>query len=220
MSRGTNDTAGTIFLRIADGKIVETVEQGTEGAVKRVTKPSDEHPNGREVWERRDGYVDGIITSMYHTEREYKGEKIVELVIRLRDKDEHYALKTNAGNRYWVGIMTRLPNVNLQKSVRFAPYDFEGKDEAGGTKRVIGINLFQGDRKIDPAWNKTNPGDLPQGKKVRVNGKDVWDFEERDTYLMRVFAELVSQLNTGDMAVGGANDATPASVDDNDGLPF
>lgn len=224
MSRGSGDQQeGVIYLRIADGKIVEGVEAGTEGAVKRITKPSDEHPNGREVWERRDGYVDGLITSMYHTEREYKGEKITELVIRLRDVDEHYSLKVNKGNRYWVGIMSRLPNVNLQKPVRFSPYDFEGNDEAGGKRRIIGINLFQGSVKIDPAWNKTNPGELPQGKQVRVNGKDVWDFEERDNYLVRVFAEICDQMKTGDMAVGGTNEPpvtnAPAKSADDD-LPF
>jgi hypothetical protein len=213
MARGSNDQqAGVIYLRIADGKVIETVEPNAPGAVKRTTKPSDEHPQGKEVWERRDGYVDGVITSMFHTEREYKGEKITELVIRLRDTDEHYSLKVNKGNRYWVGIMKRLPNVNFQKPVRFSPYDFEGKDEKTGAKRpVIGINMFQGGQKVGPAWSKTNPGDIPQGKQVRVNGKDVWDFEERDAYLMRVFAELQDQLQTGDMAMGGTAEAAPSA---------
>ena len=216
MARGTNDQqTGVIFLRIADGKIIETVDAGTEGAVKRTTKPSDEHPQGREVWERRDGYVDGVITSMFHTEREYKGDKITELTIRLRDVDEHYSLKVNKGNRYWVGIMSRLPNVNFQKPIRFAPYDFEGKDDAtGGKRQVIGINLYQNGEKVDPAWSKTNPGDLPQGKKVRVNGKDVWDFEERDAYLLKVFADIADQLRTGDMAMEGANTPPPVGIND------
>jgi hypothetical protein len=69
MARGSFDEQGRpIYLRIAEGKIVETVEDGAPGAVKRTTK------NGREVWERRDGYVDGLITSMYHKEREYNGD--------------------------------------------------------------------------------------------------------------------------------------------------
>ncbi|HMZ49712.1 MAG TPA: hypothetical protein PLP28_12100, partial [Flavobacteriales bacterium] len=44
---------------------------------------------------------------------------------------------------------------------------------------------------------------------VRVNGKDVWDFEARDAYLLAVFAELNDQLKTGDMAMGGVNDEHP-----------
>jgi hypothetical protein len=148
--------------------------------------------------------------------------------------------KVNKGNRYWVGILSRLPNVNFQKSVQFRPYDFEGKDEHGGTRRIIGINLFQNGEKIDPAWSKTSPGDLPQGKQVRVNGKDVWDFEARDNYLLNVFSELAEQLRTGDMAMGGtsedaaqtanvtsdppANYKAPQHIPDNDdgsdSLPF
>ena len=206
MARGSFDEQGRpIYLRIAEGKIVETVEDGAPGAVKRTTK------NGREVWERRDGYVDGLITSMYHKEREYNGEVMHSLVIRLRDKDEHYSLEVTRGSRYWVGILMRLPKVNFQRPVRFAPYDFDGKDDAGGLRKIIGINMSQDGEKIDPAWSKTSPGDLPQGKQVRVNGKDVWDFEARDAYLLAVFAELNDQLKTGDMAMGGVNDAHPTA---------
>lgn len=217
MARGTfEDNGKPVYLRIAEGKIVETVEEGTPGAVKRTTK------NGKEVWERRDGYVDGLITSMYNKEREYNGEVMHSLVIRLRDKDEHYSLEVNKGSRYWVGILTRLPNVNLQKPVRFSPYDFEGKDDKGGMRKVIGINLYQGDQKIDPAWSKTNPGDLPQGKQVRVNGKDVWDFEARDQFLDRMFAEINDQLRTGDIAMGGEHGepVEHAQTDDESDLSF
>lgn len=194
---------------------METVEDGTPGAIKRTTK------TGKEVWERRDGYVDGVITSMFNKEREYNGEVTRSLVIRLRDKDEHYSLEVTQGSRYWVGILMRLPNINFQKPVRFAPYDFDGSDDKGGTRKVIGINLYQNGEKIDPAWTKTNPGDLPQGKQVRVNSKDVWDFEARDAYLLKVFAELNDQLKTGDMVMGGANDE-PAHIqgDDESSLPF
>jgi|JI10StandDraft_1071094.scaffolds.fasta_scaffold267464_2 hypothetical protein len=219
MARGTFEDGGKpIYLRIAEGKIVETVEEGAPGAVKRTTK------SGKEVWERRDGYVDGVITSMFHKEREYNGEVMHSLVIRLRDKDEHYSLEVTRGSRYWVGILMRLPNVNMQKTVRFSPYDFEGKDDKGGMRKIIGINLYQNEQKIDPAWSKTNPGELPMGKQVRVNGKDVWDFEDRDAFLMNVFAEINDQLKTGDIAMGGEQNEPVAHADANepedDGLPF
>lgn len=230
MARGSDDKqTGLIYLRIAGGKIVETVEPDTFGAVMRMTKPTEEYPNGREVWERRDGYVDGVITSMYHKDKEYKGETVAELHVRLSDGAERYCLQVNKGNRYWVGIMMRLPNINFQRSVRFSPYDFEGKDEAtGGKKQVVGINLFQNGVKIAPAWTKDQPGDLPLGRKVRVNGKDVWDFEERDAYLMRVFLELQNQLEIGDQVLGGdvppdikpTLTSAPAKQDEDDDLPF
>jgi hypothetical protein len=224
MARGSFDDNGKpVYLRVAEGKIVETVTEGVPGAVHRTTK------NGKEVWERRDDYVDGIITSMYHKEREYNGEVMHSLIIRLRDKDEHYSLEVSRGSRYWVGIMMRLPNLTMEKPVRFAPYDFDGKDDVGALKKIIGINLFQAGVKIDPKWTKTTPGDLPQGKKVRVNGKDVWDFEDRDAYLLRIFAEITDQMRMGDEAIGGVaetNDPQPKYVrpdqipDEDTSIPF
>lgn len=229
MARGQHNEQGApVFLRIAEGKIVESVNEGQPGAIKRTTKPSDEHPNGREVWERRDDYVDGVITSLYRKERDFKGETMRSIVIRLRDKDEHYQVELNEGNRYWASFLLRLPNVNMGKSIRISPYDFNDKEG----RRVIGLNLFQDGKKVDPKWTKTDPGDLPQGRQVRVNGKDVWDFEARDRYLIAVMEEIADQLRVGDTAVGGgggesvtsdpsAKYAPPGQVADNDDdLPF
>ncbi len=162
MARGSNSNDGSaIYLRIADGMIVEQVEEGTANAVSRTTKPSDEHPNGRTVWERRDQYVEGVIISMFRKEREYKGEVMNSLAIRLKDVGETYQLEMNEGNRYWSSFMLRLPNLDLTKGVRFAPYDFTDKEG----RRVIGMNLIQGNAKVQPKWTKDNPGDLPQGRK-------------------------------------------------------
>ena len=67
---------------------------------------------------------------------------------------------------------------------------------------------------------------------MRVNGKDIWDFEERDAYLMKVFVDLQDQLTQGDMAMGGAPEQsvpsapsarpTPVPLEDmpDDDLPF
>jgi len=216
MARGSNSNDGSaIYLRIADGMIVEQVEEGTANAVSRTTKPSDEHPNGRTVWERRDQYVEGVIISMFRKEREYKGEVMNSLAIRLKDVGETYQLEMNEGNRYWSSFMLRLPNLDLTKGVRFAPYDFTDKEG----RRVIGMNLIQGNVKVQPKWTKDNPGDLPQGRKVRVNGKDVWDFEDRDKHLISVMQKLAEKLRSADTAIEGAK-GEPVVASDDDDLPF
>ncbi len=216
MARGSNNNEGSaVYLRIADGMIVEQVEQGTAGAVARTTKPTDEHPNGRTVWERRDQYVEGMIISMFRKEREYKGEKINSLAIRLKDVDEVYQLELNEGNRYWSSFMLRLPNLDLGRSVRFAPYDFTDKEG----RRVVGMNLLQGLSKVQPKWTKDAPGDLPQGRKVRVNGKDVWDFEDRDKHLLAVMQKIADKMRSADTAIEGAKHE-PVLASDEDDLPF
>lgn len=231
MSRGTTQEQGRpIYLRIAGGKIVETVTEDTPGAVQRTNK------NGKVVYEQIDGYVDGIATSMYHRDHALPtGEIVQELIVRLRDKDEHYHLSIKRGSRYWSELLLRLPNIDLSKPFRIAPYDFMGKDEkTGGERRVIGLNIYQGGDKVDPKWTKTNPGDLPQGVQVQkpggspvlVNGRPLWDFSARDEYLLKIFSEIVSQMQWGDHAVGGTNDTAPtgtppAPIDGaEDDLPF
>lgn len=216
MARGTNNNGGSaIYLRIADGMVVEQVEEGKEGAISRTTKPSDEHPNGRTVWERRDKFVEGVVISMFRKEREYKGEVMNSLAIRLKDGGEVYQIDLNEGNRYWSSFMLRLPNLDLSKSVRLLPYDFTDKEG----RRVVGMNLMQGSDKVQPKWTKDSPGDLPQGRKVRVNGKDVWDFEDRDQYLLKVMQSIASKLQAADTAIEGGKDE-PVVVSDEDDLPF
>jgi hypothetical protein len=216
MARGTNNNGGSaIYLRIADGMVVEQVEEGKGGAISRTTKPSDEHPNGRTVWERRDKFVEGVVISMFRKEREYKGEVMNSLAIRLKDGGEVYQIDLNEGNRYWSSFMLRLPNLDLSKSVRLLPYDFTDKEG----RRVVGMNLMQGSDKVQPKWTKDSPGDLPQGRKVRVNGKDVWDFEDRDQYLLKVMQSIASKLQAADTAIEGGKD-DPVVVSDEDDLPF
>jgi hypothetical protein len=216
MARGTDNKGGSaIYLRIADGMVVEQVEEGKEGAISRTTKPSDEHPNGRTVWERRDKFVEGVVISMFRKEREYKGEVMNSLAIRLKDGGEVYQIDLNEGNRYWSSFMLRLPNLDLSKSVRLLPYDFTDKEG----RRVVGMNLMQGSDKVQPKWTKDSPGDLPQGRKVRVNGKDVWDFEDRDQYLLKVMQSIASKLQAADTAIEGGKDE-PVVVSDEDDLPF
>jgi hypothetical protein len=218
MARGTDNKGGSaIYLRIADGMVVEQVEEGKEGAISRTTKPSDEHPNGRTVWERRDKFVEGVVISMFRKEREYKGEVMNSLAIRLKDGGEVYQIDLNEGNRYWSSFMLRLPNLDLSKSVRLLPYDFTDKEG----RRVVGMNLMQGSDKVQPKWTKDSPGDLPQGRKVRVNGKDVWDFEDRDQYLLKVMQSIASKLQAADTAIeGGKDEPVVVSDEDDDGLPF
>jgi hypothetical protein len=218
MARGTNNDKGSAtYLRIADGKIVEEVDKNTIGAVSRTTKPSDEHPEGREVWERRDSYLEGVVTSMWRKEREYKGDINRSLVLRISDVGENCQLEIKEGGRYWSSFMLRLPNMDLTKPIRIAPYDFTDKEG----KRVIGLNVFQGDVKVAPKWDKNNPGDLPQGRKVRVNGKDVWDFEERDQYLIKVMEKIAAGLKEKDNAIAATSGEPVASkVDDDNDLPF
>lgn len=210
MSRGKHDSTRCVYLRIADGKIVENVDAGAEGAIQRTNK------NGKIVHERLDDYVDGTITTMFMRSHEHNGKTINELCIRLQDKDEYYQLSLQVGNRYWVAFVMRLPNLDLTRPIRFSPYHFTPKGES---KPLSGLNLYQGGQKIAPKWSKTDPGDLPQGKQVEFQGEMRWDFHERDTFLHRIEMEYIDQLKVGDEAMAGTAPVGDG-LGEQDGDPF
>lgn len=199
MGRGTSNSAGSVFLHIADGKVVEKVSSDYPGAVKRINKKSEE------VYERLDDYVDGVITSMYEKANEYNGKEIKELCIRVQGEGEAYTLSLGEGSRYWSAFAMRLPNLDLSKPVSFKPYSFTAKDTG---KEIIGMNLFQGETKIGPKWTKENPGKLPQGKIVQYKGEDKWDFFDRDQFLLTVIRHFASQLAAQEEAVSGRHGET------------
>lgn len=194
MSRGSSNNSGSIFLRIADGKVVETVTPDHPNAVKRINKV------GKEVHERLDDFVEGVITFMKQDKREYNGEDINELKIWMRSDNEAYQLSLKEGSRYWSAFAIRLPNLDLTKPVKFSPFSFT--DTKTGD-HVVGMNLFQGDQKIQPRFTKENPGKMPQGVQVPFQGKLKWDFYERDQFLKKVIDHVAGQLRAEGEAVAG-----------------
>ena len=194
MSRGNSSNAGSIFLRIAEGKIVETVTPDHPNAVKRINK------NGKEVHERIDDFVEGVITFMKPDKREYNGEEINELKVWIQDGSDSYILSLKDGSRYWSAFAIRLPNVDVKKPVKFAPFSFTDKTTGD---HVVGMNLFQGAEKVQPRFTKDNPGKMPQGVQVPFQGKMKWDFYARDQFLASVIDYVAGQLRVEGEAVAG-----------------
>lgn len=202
MSRGSTNSASTTFLRVSDGKIVETVKSDHPMAIKRINK------KGVEVYERIDGYVEGVITSMHQRVSEHNGEETKELCLRMQSGGETYQLSLKEGSRYWFAFTVRLPNLDLTKPVRFSPYCFDDRDTG---KTVIGMNLFQGDQKVQPRFTKENPGKMPQGKEVMFQGKPKWDFYERDQFLLTVIQYYMSKMQAAEEATSGETEQPATS---------
>jgi hypothetical protein len=192
--RGSSSNAGSIFLRIAEGKIVETVTPDHPNAVKRVNK------QGKEVYERIDDFVQGTITSIFEHTNEYNGEQIKELRVRLQDGADTYQLSLKEGSRYWSSFAIRMPNVDLKRPVKFSPFSFTDKTTGAN---VVGMNLFQGSEKVQPRFTKENPGKMPQGSQVMFQGKPKWDFYARDQFLIGVINYVAGQLRVDGEAVAG-----------------
>jgi hypothetical protein len=131
---------GTYVSILADGKLHVAAKEGDEGAVKREYETSDGVKG--EKWEHQYADISGMITKVAF----FEGKFGTSLNVSIKDEnDTEYILSTGASSKFGEDIMKKLPNVDMKKPVKFAPYAFE--DEKTGKKRQ-GVTVYQDDVKL------------------------------------------------------------------------
>jgi hypothetical protein len=198
------------YLSIVNGKIAQSVPEGTDGAVVRAKK------NGGFAHELIFDQVSGIITDISVDHHEEYGDS---WVVTIRDVDESFKLKFNYSGGYANGFLMRIKNVDLSKPVVFAPFQFE-KD----SKTRSFLVLYQGGKKIDPFYTMDNPKGLPQMEKIVFKGKEAWDDTKKMAFLQNMIdTEIVPELQAARPVpayVPDAENYVAAGDDDSDSLPF
>lgn len=197
-----NSNGGAIWCRVAGGKIVRTATETTPGAI-RVEVMRDGAPTGEYRYELHDQAVSGRIVKLHNTEKVFHGETVRNLVATLDFQGVRVCVQFKEGDRYWRALCTRLPNVNLLEDVKIAPYDFEPEGE-----RRIGLVVWQGDKKVQPAFTRDNPGQLPPMQRVMYKGKERSDFTAQDQWINQ---HILLPIGTKLAAMPGAA-AVPAEA--------
>ncbi len=194
MARGTSEHKGGVFLDIRGGYVCERVSEPGEGIHERTIEKG---PNkGAIVYERRDGYVEGVINRLVNQERESnvsgKVEKTVTLQVHLSDAGENFILNLPKGYKVWRHFLLTLPNLKPGAIVRFEPYDYVGKKDG---KRKTGLGILQDGEQVKWAYTR-NDGVLPDAPMVKVSGKDMVDYTEQDIFLEMVLEKEGAKFNS------------------------
>lgn len=204
-----------LWCRIAGGKVIRSAKEDTPGAVKVEKKNSQGQGTGEFRWELHNDEISGKIIRFERKEQTFNGEVSYNLVVALYHaaSDTRVNVQLKEGDRYWRGLMTRLPNVDLSEAITLSPYDFKPEDDG----RKIGLNVSQRGEKIQPAFTKDAPNGLPPMQRVMFKGKERADFTEQDDWLNKnvllpVNAKLAALVNV-------AATAAPVPVADDDDLP-
>lgn len=193
---GLNKSAneGTIFLSVANGKLVQQHKSPTENTVERINK------KGRLVYEESFKDLTGFISKIETKENEFGKQWHILFV----DDKEKYLVQMPYSGRYSSSFLKALPNVDKSKPVRFFPWEMDDKNNT--SKKVTGITLYQddgnGEVKIKPAYTKEDPNGLPEMKKIKVKGKETWDDSDMMAYLEEMAMEWISASNVDTEAVG------------------
>lgn len=142
----------------SDGTLRLTVPEGTEGALFREYETSDGKKGSK--WELVFKSLSGKISNI----QTHDGDYGMNLMLTLEYDGGEDTISIGAATPFGEDFMKKLPNINLEEYVDFAPYAFE--DEKGKTKK--GVSIKQGDRKIQNFFYK--PADKDGERGVNING--------------------------------------------------
>lgn len=175
MGLQSNQPSG-VFLSISNGKLVRQFKEATVKSVARINKV------GKEVHEEFYDSLSGYIVDVKTKESDY-GKF---WVISVKDDSKTYFLEMKYSSGYAVSFLKALPNVDLSQVVTLTP-----KLNIDGEKKNSVLFINQNNTPIKHYWNKENPKDLPQLKKIKVKGVDTWDDTDRMEYLENCVKDFI-----------------------------
>jgi hypothetical protein len=178
MAELMNETSGSFdFISTFDGKLVQRVPDGTEGAHERaLTAGANE---GKMVWEKTYTSVSGLIMAGEIAVKEFGHKKVKEIQIQLDDN-----ILLQLPMNMLSAFAKPLPNVDITKPVKVSVY----KNKRG----KAGLNISQeapGGEWVQAEWayTKEEPNGLPQPTQDDLGD---WDFRDHDTYLVKKVGEF------------------------------
>lgn len=170
------------YLTILGGKFCQRVQEGTEGAVKRVNKL------GNVVWEKFYDSFTGKLVSIKVQDGQYGRT----WNFGFDDKGEHYALQLSYSNSFSTAFLKMLPNVDLSKEMKVSP---STKEVDGKNKSSLFIN--QDGKALKHAYTREIPNGMPDMEQITVKGVLVWDDTKRIEFLHNMVDTLIiPKLNT------------------------
>lgn len=124
-----------IYLQVGYGKLRKKAAGPGEGIVERTTK------DGEKTFAYEYNYVEGIMTGIYYKENKEFGNSFE---VTIRDDKEVYGISFKENSRYCQDFLSKLPAIDLSKTVKLTPYEMLGD----GGKSFRGVSVMQGGVKL------------------------------------------------------------------------
>jgi hypothetical protein len=176
--------SNAIFLTISNGQICKKVSKPTNISKERVNK------NGAYVNEEFYKGWKGQITAIEVREHKEYG-KFWNVTLTDDQGDAILQMKYSSG--YSTAFLKMLPNVDLKSDVIITP-----KLTIEGDKKKTSLFITQHGQPIKWFYTRDNPNGLPELKKIRVKGQDVWDDSDMAEFLEKmVNTEIIPKLPKG-----------------------
>lgn len=187
MATLSNDQGSSFsYITTFDGRLVQRVPEGTEGAQSRELQKGDNA--GKLVWEKTYSSVEGMITGGGVEVKDFGAKKVKEIQVML-DDDIMLQLPMNMLARF----AKPLPNLDATKPVKISVF----KNKAGRSGLTISQESDDGSfEKLDWAYTKEEPNGLPQPVKDEDDG--TWDFRDHDKFLIKKVKAFFASLDASE----------------------
>jgi len=171
-----------LHISIVNARFTIKAEEGDPGAKARVNK------KGVTVWEKTFGTLEGRIMNMSVQD----GTFGKQLNVKIKGDRTEGVLHIQFDSMNALRLIGSLHAVDIDKPVTIdiTPETYESK-ATGDMVQTSSIHVSQdGGRWVKLEWNKENPGDLPDLKKVKFKGQLVTDNSERLEFLEKYVADM------------------------------
>lgn len=146
------ETKGLTFVNISEGKLYVKPKGGEKEFFAALS---------------------GTITGIEFAKDTYEGKEFELVKLKITDGDDTYLLQIRTESGYFRGFVNCLKSGNPTERIKISP---SYKDEKAN------IFVQQNGQWLKHYFTKDNQGDLPQLKRVRFKGQDVWDGTEQTGY--------------------------------------
>ena len=120
------------------------------------------------------GSLTGTITKVKFEKDTYEGKEFERAAIYMVDGDENFCLHIRTDSGYFRGFCNSLRSGWPTKMLTVSA---ASKEDGGKVQTTCFVK--QGGASLKHFYTKDKQGDLPQLKRVRYNGKDIWDGTEQ-----------------------------------------
>lgn len=174
---GAIKQSNVIYLTVSDGRIVRRFQSPTAESVQRTTK------EGKIVYEEFYKGWKGLITDIQFKDHAEYGRF---LNVTLDDGVSPAVLQMKLDSGYATAFLKTLPNVDLESEVILTP-----SMKIEGDKKKTSFFVSQHGVALKWYYNKENPNGLPELKKIKVKGKEVWDSSDMIEFLENMVKETI-----------------------------
>lgn len=183
---GLGSQGNRIYLSVAEGKIIQKVDKDTPGAI------SYEKEDKSVIYQLKHTYIEGFLTDINVTEKEFNGKKIKQWNLDIEDSGTNYQLQMSYSSGYASSMLKALlsPEMDFNLPVKLTPWA-----KVVNNKKKTSVYVSQNGEDIKWYFTKDEPNGLPPMKQVEYKGELKWDdFDMMTWFEAQVKAKIVPNL--------------------------